>query len=1074
MHNGSSSRKLVVAALTLAAGSSIGLGAAVTHNGQPCAQCDSGLPFFDVRLDAMQRTTRAAAEPIASMRLSQSGTARAAAIEQLAARIPGLRVDDDAHLGTPQYIRSPHAFLTAPSVKAPKDIVYSFANELAALLEVDGATLATYPVTRDCSTGDGLMQHLTWQQQINGLDLFGAELRANVSGKGELMNVGSTIIPVAGDEDGIPARSLTELDALRFAAANVGITMTAGVTTTGQVGPHGGTIYEAQADFGNQDPIEIRSVYFPRTREQIVPAFWVSVPERGVGNTYDMVVDATNGDILWRHNRLVWETTQSATYRVYTGDSPAPGSPGRNTTDGVQFPFVARTLKTVTPAEISAFSPNGWIPDGSTTTVGNNTDTYLDTANDNTASAADRATGVSRVFDFAMNVGLNTGDAPTTYQQASVAQLFYYTNVFHDRLYSLGFNEASGNFQTSNFAAGGTGNDPVRAESQDGGGTNNANFSTSGTDGSGGRCQMYIFTGPTPDRDGAFDGDIVYHEMAHGLSIRLHRGGLTGTQGGGMGEGWSDFFGLCLNAQSGDDFAAVYAAGAYATYNITAGFANNYYFGIRRYPYSPDFNKSPLTYADVDVGQFSVSGSVPRGPIGSATANAVHNVGEIWCNTLLEARREIAMTEGFAANQTMMQLVVDGMKLAPATPDFLDERDAILQADINRYGGAHQGALWTAFAKRGMGFSATSPTGGSTAGVVEAFDVPQRVTFAYPDGLPTVLSPDSPTQFRVTMTPSLLTLTPGAQVLWYSVDGGAFSQAALTLISGTTYQVSIPAQACYSDVRYYIETGTSAGARTDPATGAASAYSGTVQTGLVTSFSDTMETNLGWTVSAADTATTGRWERADPQATTVQSGDDHTPGAGVTCWVTGAAAGASVGANDVDGGATTLISPTFDLSASGGAVISYWRWYSNTGGAAPNADTFRVDLSNNNGATWTNFETVGPAGDGTSGGWVNFSRRASDVLPVTSTMRIRFVADDAGAGSVIEAMVDDFTISTALCESTACPADFNQDGGVDQADVDAFFVAWENGEPAADVNTDGGVDGDDVSAFFAVWENGGC
>jgi hypothetical protein len=55
-----------------------------------------------------------------------------------------------------------------------------------------------------------------------------------------------------------------------------------------------------------------------------------------------------------------------------------------------------------------------------------------------------------------------------------------------------------------------------------------------------------------------------------------------------------------------------------------------------------------------------------------------------------------------------------------------------------------------------------------------------------------------------------------------------------------------------------------------------------------------------------------------------------------------------------------------------------------------------------------------------------------------------------------------------------CPADFNQDGGVDGIDVSAFFEAWEMGDPAADVNFDGGVDGIDVSAFFDVWEAGGC
>ena len=55
-----------------------------------------------------------------------------------------------------------------------------------------------------------------------------------------------------------------------------------------------------------------------------------------------------------------------------------------------------------------------------------------------------------------------------------------------------------------------------------------------------------------------------------------------------------------------------------------------------------------------------------------------------------------------------------------------------------------------------------------------------------------------------------------------------------------------------------------------------------------------------------------------------------------------------------------------------------------------------------------------------------------------------------------------------------CPADFNQDGGVDGADVDAFFLAWESGDPSADVNADGGIDGGDVDTFFSAWEAGGC
>jgi hypothetical protein len=55
-----------------------------------------------------------------------------------------------------------------------------------------------------------------------------------------------------------------------------------------------------------------------------------------------------------------------------------------------------------------------------------------------------------------------------------------------------------------------------------------------------------------------------------------------------------------------------------------------------------------------------------------------------------------------------------------------------------------------------------------------------------------------------------------------------------------------------------------------------------------------------------------------------------------------------------------------------------------------------------------------------------------------------------------------------------CAADFNNDGGVDGGDIEAFFAAWEGGDSCGDVNQDGGVDGGDIEAFFSVWENGGC
>ena len=80
------------------------------------------------------------------------------------------------------------------------------------------------------------------------------------------------------------------------------------------------------------------------------------------------------------------------------------------------------------------------------------------------------------------------------------------------------------NFQTNNFSRGGIGNDAVSAEAQDSSGTNNANFSTL-ADGSSGRMQMYLFTGPSPQRDGSLETDVFIDELTHGTSNRLHNNG---------------------------------------------------------------------------------------------------------------------------------------------------------------------------------------------------------------------------------------------------------------------------------------------------------------------------------------------------------------------------------------------------------------------------------------------------------------------------------------------------------------------------------------------------------------------
>ena len=130
-------------------------------------------------------------------------------------------------------------------------------------------------------------------------------------------------------------------------------------------------------------------------------------------------------------------------------------------------------------------------------------------------------------------------------------------------------------------------------------------------------------------------------------------------------------------------------------------------------------------------------------------------MGEVWCVTLWEARANLINKHGWAAgNQLILQLVTDGMNLSPANPNFLQARDAILQADQVDNGGANRTELWAAFAKRGMGFSATSPASSTTTGVHEAFDVPDALVV-----LPATLSASGPPGGPFTPNPAFFVLT---------------------------------------------------------------------------------------------------------------------------------------------------------------------------------------------------------------------------------------------------------------------------------------------------------------------------
>ncbi|MCC7144318.1 MAG: choice-of-anchor B family protein [Candidatus Eisenbacteria bacterium] len=177
-------------------------------------------------------------------------------------------------------------------------------------------------------------------------------------------------------------------------------------------------------------------------------------------------------------------------------------------------------------------------------------------------------------------------------------------------------------------------------------------------------------------------------------------------------------------------------------------------------------------------------------------------------------------------------------------------------------------------------------------------------------------------------------------------------------------------------------------------------------------FADNAETNLGWSLGVAgDNANSGVWVRSDPVGTGgggVQPEDDHTPAPGVTCFVTAnCTPGCGVGDADVDGGKTTLMSPVFNLSGQTGAKLVYYRWYSNDAGGNPGQDIFQVDISSNNGTSWVNLESLIQ----TRNFWEKMTFDLASYITLTNQVKIRFIAQDTGGGSVVEAAIDDVEIT---------------------------------------------------------------
>ena len=624
-----------------------------THDGVPvgkplAAEVDTLVQV--VHQPEAAKTIRMKAEPLQDMDVRKTAAtlsrSRTTAFEALKNTMPGLSVDLNPVTGSPKWIGSNAGLLTKPQKElALQDKDAPVRNFIDANREVfghDARVLESSRRVTDYTTErGGQARKVVWHQQHAGLDVFEAVLHANLTADSALINIGSQFVrQEALERAGAVKPVLTVEEAVAAAGRNVGEKMTA--DSVRPMGPPA-----AQVDRRQQfraallTDADAKLIWVPMSASTLRLAWDVTLTSRSRAEMYRVLVDAENEAVLVRQALTAY--ISDATYRVFTTESPTPMSPGHESPSSLQ-PLPTNRVLLTTPALNTTASPNGWINDGGNITSGNNTDTYTDTNADDAADLP-RTTGTGRVFDFPYDLT----QEPSNFKDASVTQLFYWTNFMHDRMYELGFTEAAGNFQTDNFGRGGSGNDPVNAEAQDGSGTNNANFSTP-VDGGRGRMQMYNWTNATPDRDGSFEAEVVLHEYGHGVSNRLVGGPsvtISALSTRGMGEGWSDFYGLALTAEASDNPHGNWSRGAWSRYLSSSWYSENYYYGARRYSYSTDMLKNPHTLRDIDPNQVDWHTSVPRNPTYAATQDAtqVHYQGTVWCVALWDLRANLILKQ---------------------------------------------------------------------------------------------------------------------------------------------------------------------------------------------------------------------------------------------------------------------------------------------------------------------------------------------------------------------------------------------------------------------------------------------
>jgi len=401
--------------------------------------------------------------------------------------------------------------------------------------DVDGMVVSSVVPSRHSG-----VTHVYFEQRHRGVAVWNGILTVNVAADGTVISTGSRFVANLASAAAGQNPKRTAAEAAGAASGHLGLKPSKPFQVVSRQGTDEATVL---TDGGvAAKPIEAKLVWLP-TGGAVRLAWAVEIEEQGGDHWWIAFVDAQTGASLGQHDLVVHDSAQAIAEAIAHPGGTEALVATFPPTDGAVYnvfpiPFESPTdggRVLVSDAANPNASPFGWHDtDGVagpefTRTRGNNVHAYTDVdANNVPDPGSDPDGGPTLYFDFPFDPSTQ----PPAYRPAAVTNLFYWNNVVHDVTYEYGFDEASGNFQVNTYGNGGTGNDDVRAEAQDGSGTNNANFGT-GVDGVRPRMQMFVWTHPFPNlvtvtSPGAIVGDYPASGAVFGPTF-LTTGPISGT-----------------------------------------------------------------------------------------------------------------------------------------------------------------------------------------------------------------------------------------------------------------------------------------------------------------------------------------------------------------------------------------------------------------------------------------------------------------------------------------------------------------------------------------------------------------